>query len=146
MSDHPTPTPLTGDEARTLLARVESAAEDEGVRVAAALVDVTGRLVALQVMAGTLLSSDRVAIGKAFAAACFGEPTRALGERIPAETRAALTAADGRPCFITGGVPVMRDGACVGGLGISGGPAAVDEQVAERALAAVLDATKEVRS
>lgn len=129
---------LSGVQVREILASIEAEATREGLRVATAVVDRSGRLMGLQVMAGTLLTSDRVAIGKAFAAATFGEPTRSLAGRIPQETLGQLAAVDGRPCFIVGGLPILRGDLCLGGLGISGGPAAVDERLGVHALSIVL--------
>lgn len=128
---------MRGEKIRRVLEAVEEAALKVSIRVAAALVDRTGRLIGLQVMPGTFLTSDRAAIAKAFAAANFGASTRELRSRIPEDTRTELLSVDGRLSFVVGGVPVSVEGQVIGGLGVSGGLAELDERVGLMALASV---------
>jgi uncharacterized protein GlcG (DUF336 family) len=73
------------------------------------------------------LSCD-VALGKARTAALTRQPSKTAEERLPG--RLGYLNVPGFTA-LQGGVPVMHQGACVGAVGISGGPSPqLDEQIA----------------
>ena len=99
-----------------------------------AVVDDGGNLIAVERLDGTFAAGANISIGKARTAALFKRSTRAFEELIN-KGRTAMTALnDFTP--LQGGVPIMRDGAVVGGVGVSG--AASAQQDEELALAGAL--------
>lgn len=120
---------------------VESAlsrAERLGIKVNAAVVDRNGNTLAYLRMSGAFLHSEGLAIDKAYTAASFGFATREWMDRIgdDARLRIGLTS---RPRLVVlgGGVPILLDGVCMGGIGVSGGSEEQDEICANAALEAL---------
>ena len=128
---------LGWEDVQTLLDASQDAAVSGGLRVVVAVVDRGGVLAGLLRHPETYLTSSSVAVAKAFTAANFGASTGDLAERIPEETRADLARVDGRLTFIRGGLPILRDGTVVGGVGVSGASAQQDAEVAEAAVSAL---------
>jgi glc operon protein GlcG len=112
---------LTLEDAQKVLAAGIATAEEEGVAVAIAVVDARGDLVLAGRMQGAGFTSADIAKGKAQAAALFGVPSSQYqpmaGEPIMQQVNAV---AGGTLVFFQGGVPVVCDGAVVGGVGASG--------------------------
>lgn len=130
---------LTLDEAVALLTRAAAAAAEVGIPMSLAVVDAGGHLQALHRMDGAPWISAEVAQGKAFTAAAYREPTakqRTKAESLPRFATALTTMTGGRYVPQTGGLPIMRNGQCVGGVGASGGTGEQDEQVCATALRA----------
>ncbi len=130
---------LTLDDAIALLTRAASAAQELGVPMSLAVVDAGGHLLALHRMDGAPWISAEVAQGKAFTAAAYGQPTseqRKKAESLPRFATALTAMTAGRYVPQTGGLPILRDGACVGGIGASGGTGEQDEQVCATAMEA----------
>jgi len=98
-----------------------------------AVVDETGNLLYLERMDGPGPMSVEVATGKARTAALTRQSSKASEDRL--KNRMGFLAVSG---FVPlqGGVPVMYQGQCVGGVGISGGPSPeIDELIATAGLA-----------
>jgi len=98
-----------------------------------AVVDETGNLLYLERMDGPGPMSVEVATGKARTAALTRQSSKASEDRL--KNRMGFLAVSG---FVPlqGGVPVMYQGQCVGGVGISGGPSPeIDELIAQAGLA-----------
>ena len=113
-----------------MIARAVVAARAMDRRVAVAVVDASGRLVAFHAMPGTLLTSDAVAVAKAYTSAVFGRSTRDLAETVPADRWAQIAAVNGgRIIQVPGGLPTP-----LGGVGVSGASADEDERIATAAL------------
>ena len=91
-------------------------------------------MLAMQVMPAAFLTSDSVAVAKAFTAWNFREDTKTLAGKIPESTAHDLMSKEDRLCFIAGGIPIQDDGVIVAGIGVSGAAAAVDEEIASAAL------------
>lgn len=124
------------------LAAARARAEALGVRVAIALVDAGGHLAGFLRMPGTFLVSSDLAIDKAWTAASFGMTSRAFSELLdttPAPVREGLLRRT-RVTQVPGGAPILRDGALIGAIGVSGGSETEDETLAECGLAAFLRA------
>lgn len=122
--------------AERLLAGVRTAAATHGVTLAAAVVDRGGNPVASARMDGAQLGAARLALDKAFTAVAFGQPTAAWSESTaPGGSDWGLgTSLGGRVVVFPGGLPVVVNGALVGGLGVSGSASEVDAACAEAAL------------
>lgn len=117
---------------------VESAlsrAEQLGIKVNAAAVDRNGNTLSYLRMPGAFLHSEGLAIDKAYTAASFGFATREWLDKIGdnARLRIGITSRP-RLVILGGGVPIMLDGVCIGGIGVSGGSEEQDELCANAAL------------
>jgi len=104
-----------------------------------AVVDMAGALLAFARLDGAPLLSGSIAQDKAYTVAAFnGVPTHAWFGLIEAEPalREGIVHRD-RLVIFAGGVPVTVDGALVGAVGVSGGTAEQDRQIAEAGASAV---------
>ena len=126
---------LTDKKALTLVAakKMAAAAEAEAVknswRMVIAVVDDGGHLIYLQRADEALAGSIEVAIQKAKSAAMFRRPTKAFEDAVAGGRNALLGLTGAVP--IEGGVPIMLDGHLLGAVGVSGGSAPQDGQVAK---------------
>lgn len=109
-----------------------------GIRINVAVVDRGGNTLAFLRMNGSFLHSADIATDKAYTAAGFGFPTGQWvsvmgdneGMRLGFPQRHRLV-------VFGGGLPVLIDGNCVGGIGVSGGSEEQDEACAEAGLQAI---------
>lgn len=140
---HPLTTTVTHLTAYTAQDIVTAAIRHSSVlgnNSAIAVVDAAGNLVAFGRMDGTVTPSTQVATDKAYTAAAFGasegwlEQGRAFGDA----GTAVATAAVERLVPLPGGVPVIEGGTVLGAVGVSGGTADEDKQVASAAIEDVL--------
>jgi glc operon protein GlcG len=128
---------LTLDRARQCIARGLARAQELGFRVAIAVVDEAGHLLACERMDGALWVTPEIARAKANAAAAFRATTQDLEERFTkrmlfADNIATLGAY--QFVFGKGGIPLVEDGRIVGAVGVSGAvPAEHDHAIAEAA-------------
>ncbi len=101
-----------------------------------AVVDESGNLIAFDRMDGAKITSISIAIDKAFTAGAARNPTSFYGAvSQPGAVSWGINQTNGGHfCVIAGGLPIVVNGVVVGGLGLSGGTAAQDEQVAAAAL------------
>lgn len=110
-----------------------------GVPTNIAVVDLAGALLAFARLDGAPLLSGAIAQDKAYTVAAFnGIPTHAWFGLIEAEPalREGIVHRD-RLVIFAGGVPVTVDGVLVGAIGVSGGTAEQDRQIAEAGAGAV---------
>lgn len=126
------------DEASSMIAKARQRAAEIGIRVAAAVVDAGGNPVAFERMDGTQLASLTIAAGKAYTALSWQRPS---GELWPIAQPGAggfgINTIDQRFVLSPGGLPVRRDGAIVGAIGVSGGTGEQDEDCARAALQSI---------
>lgn len=119
---------LTLDDAK----RVAAAAQEEALRnswnVVIAVVDAGGHLLYLQREYHTQFGSVETAISKAHAAVAFQRPTKASEDAVLSGRLIHLALPGVIPA--EGGVPLIRDGVVIGGLGISGVRSSQDGQIA----------------
>lgn len=120
---------------------VESAlsrAERLGIKVNAAVVDRNGNTLAYLRMSGAFLHSEGLAIDKAYTSASFGFATKDWMGKIGDDERMRIGITS-RPRLVVlgGGVPILVDGICMGGIGVSGGTEEQDEICANAALEAL---------
>ncbi len=122
---------LTLEEANRIALGAIAEAERLGIRISVAVCDAGGRLLAFQRMDGAIWAGAYGSQGKAVASAAFGRPSGDLTERADHPTFRGIVAAEGGHIFLgQGGVPVLRDGATVGGCGVGGGTGQQDEDCA----------------
>ena len=122
--------------AKRIAERAEARSAELGVPVVIAAVDAGGNLMLLHRIEGALLAATEVAINKAWSAVAFQAPTATLAP-LATEDGPFPGLADtnsGRVVLFGGGVPVHVDGELVGALGISGGSAEQDVDIATCAL------------
>ena len=125
---------LSPANARNIVDKALMAAEDAGYSISVAVVDDGGYLLAMQKTQNAGKLTAKVAIEKARTAALMRAPSAALQSRLR-EDPALLRLTDYLP--MAGGFPVMHDGECAGAVGISGGTAEQDTEIAEAALSAL---------
>ncbi|MEV0001510.1 heme-binding protein [Micromonospora sp. NPDC050980] len=126
---------MSHELARRLVDEVHAEAARQGVRLAAAVVDRGGNLVAAGRMDGAQLGALTLGLDKAFTAASFGHPTSAwIASSAPGGGDWGLAGTlGGRAVVFPGGIPLYAAGQLVGGLGVSGAASPVDEACAEKA-------------
>ncbi len=129
---------------RILGSIAESAAADEGLAMAIAIVDREGSLQYFARMEGTLPASTELAVSKAYTAAALRMSTREVGEMaLPGRSLYGIQHTHGgKIVLFGGGFPLLVRGLVAGGIGISGGTVEEDERVA----GVVLNALGEMES
>ena len=131
---------LTYEGAQAILEAAAKQARRMQMPICIAVVDEGGHLLAFARIADAKPSSVRVSLTKAVSAATRRAPT---GPMPSAENVSLLLslglplASDGSLTCIRGGLPIVWEGAVVGGIGISAGTEAQDEEVARAALEAL---------
>ncbi len=120
---------LTLEDARRVAAAAEAEALHNEWRVVIAVVDDGGHLLYLQRSHDTQFGSVETAICKAHAAVAFQRPTKASEDAVLSGRLIHLALPGVIPA--EGGVPLLRDGQIIGGLGISGVRSFQDGQVAQ---------------
>ena len=112
---------------------------DAGVTLqeARAIIDAGNNLTAFARMDGAWLGSIDIAQGKAFTARSFDMPTSDLVEATqPGAPLYGIEASnEGHIIIFGGGIPLTRDGAVIGAVGVSGGEVDQDVAVCEAAVA-----------
>lgn len=113
-------------------------AERLGIRVDVALVERSGNTLAYLHMAEAYLHSEGLAIDKAYTAASFGFATGCWMDLIGDDQRLRIgLTARPRLVVLGGGLPIVVEGRCIGGIGVSGGSEEQDETCARAALEAL---------
>ncbi len=128
-------TPVDGATAKRIAAATIEACRVNSWNVAVAVLDNHGFLVYFERMDNTQTASVEIAQIKASAAATYRRPTRAFAEAI-AGGRTALVTFPGIAAS-PGGMPIMKDGKVIGGVGVSGVQGGQDEECAKAGLAAM---------
>ena len=126
---------LTADDAHKMMAACKAEAQKNKWAVAIAIVDDSGAAILLERLDGCGAISSHVAMGKAQTSALTKRPSKFFEDRVKE-----------RPGFVTfptpgvmfqGGVPIVHQGECVGGIGVSGVQSHEDEQVAQAGVSAL---------
>jgi uncharacterized protein GlcG (DUF336 family) len=113
--------------ALALISRVREEAVSRELELAIAVVDDAGRVVASQRMDGAALGAMQLARGKAYTSVLWGMPSGDFMQTTqPGGDDWGWNATDPRIVVYAGGVPLLVEGALVGGIGASGGTAADD--------------------
>jgi uncharacterized protein GlcG (DUF336 family) len=133
---------LTTEGARKIKSTAVAAAEKAGIAVTVAIVDAGGHLVLLERMDGGRFHTVHSATTKA---ACAASNMRATGSKgaqgqaldVAHALGLALAAGPERWTAMEGGVPILVEGHCIGGVGVAGGNWEFDEKVARDAVEAI---------
>lgn len=125
------------EQARRALAAAIADARRLNIPMAVAVVDTAGLLVAFERMDNTQTGSVAVAQDKAVSAAMFRRPTKVFQDAV-AGGGAGLRILTLRGAnAVEGGLPLVVDGRIIGGIGVSGGTAEQDGEVARAAVGAL---------
>ena len=132
---------LSIEDARLLIEGARKKAEQIEVPMCIAVTDDSGNLVAFDRMDGGKAHSVHVAVDKAYTA---GSARKATHEYNAANTPGNLafgihTEAGGRISTVGGGLPVIVQGQCLGGIGSSSGSPQQDMEVSQAGLNHFLD-------
>jgi glc operon protein GlcG len=133
---------LTLAGARKMMSTAMGIAEKENVPISVAIADAGGNLIAMERMDGGRFHTVHSCTTKAICAASNKRPTSAKGAQgQDLDTLQAislsLAAAPGRWTATEGGYPIIIEGECIGGIGVSGSTAQFDARVARTALDAI---------
>ena len=119
---------------------VAAAAEAEAIKnnsaVTIAIVDDGGHLLWLQRLDGAPAISAHIAPAKAHTAA-LGRRESKVYEDVINQGRTSFLSAPTVAGMLEGGVPVMKDGQCIGAVGVSGVKSNEDAQIARAGIAAI---------
>ena len=133
---------LTHAGAKKIADTAVAKAKQVGIAISVAVADAGGHLIALERMDGGRFHSLHSATTKAVCAASNKRPTSSHGAQEQALDVAhalglALAAGPERWTAMEGGCPVIVEGECIGGVGVSGGDWATDERIAREAVEAI---------
>jgi glc operon protein GlcG len=126
---------LSLEDAKRVAAAARAEAEKNGWAIVIAVVDDGGHLMYLERMDGTQKASSRIAEAKGRTAILFKRPTKAIEDNV-LEGRTVMMGLPGA-VPLEGGVPLMKDGQFVGGIGVSGVQSFQDGVVARAGAAAL---------
>jgi len=119
---------------------IAAAAEAEALAnqwaVSIAIVDGGGHLLSLQRLDGAAPISAQIAPAKAQTAALGRRESRIYEEMINGG-RVSFLSAPGLHGLLEGGVPIVKDGQCIGAVGVSGVKSTEDAQIARAGMAAL---------
>lgn len=125
---------LTHDAVMTMLSAAIAEAQSHGQPQCIVIVDASGELLGEIRMTGAKFLSRKSARSKALTAASI----RAATTAIPDAVRQAIgMATGGHMTGLPGGLPIMIEGECIGGIGIGSGSGDQDVAVATAALKAI---------
>ncbi|MFJ9176924.1 heme-binding protein [Streptomyces sp. NPDC102360] len=132
-------TPLSTQDAETLVTAARLAAEAAGVTVSVTVLDAGGHLLAFRRDDRAVLISGETSTRKACTALQLNAPTADLVDLVKPEGpfHTLPTALDRPLLFIAGGLPVHRDGRLIGAIGVGGGAPEQDHGFATAAVEAL---------
>ena len=133
---------LTLAGARKMMDTATGLAEGEGYAVAVAIVDAGGHAVLVQRMDGGRFHTVHSSTTKAVCAASNMRPTTTKGAAGQSLDTAhalglALAAGPSRWTAMKGGYPIIFNGVCVGGIGVSGATWELDDRLAREAVESI---------
>jgi glc operon protein GlcG len=123
---------LTAADAERIIVAARRLADERQWRVTIAVVDDGGYLLRLERMDGAGPQTPEVATMKARTAALSRGPSKRM-EDLVRERPGMLRFPDRLP--IQGGLPLMHEGECVGGIGVSGVQSHEDEEISAAGVA-----------
>ena len=133
---------LTSEGAKKMMDAAIAKAEEFEIAATVAIVDAGGHLMMLQRMDGGRFHTVHSSTTKAVCSASNKRPTTTRGaqnQELDTLHAIGLSLAAGaeRWTAMEGGFPIIVEGECVGGIGVSGGDWQQDEDISKAALAAV---------
>ena len=123
-------------DVKAIAAAAEAEATANKWAVSIAIVDAGGHLLWLQRLDGAAPISARIAPSKAHTAALGQRESRVYEEMINGG-RVSFLSAPGLDGLLEGGVPILKDGMCIGAVGVSGVKSTEDAQIARAGIAAL---------
>lgn len=127
---------LESADIKTIAAAAEAEALKNNWAVTIAIVDDGGHLLSLQRLDGAAPISAHIAPAKANTAA-LGRRESKIYEDVINGGRVSFLSAPDLKGLLEGGVPIMKDGQCIGAVGVSGVKSNEDAQVAKAGIAAI---------
>jgi glc operon protein GlcG len=127
---------LEAQDVKIMLAAAEAEAVKNSWNVSIAIVDDGGHLLGLHRMDGAPAFSAQMAPAKANTSA-LGRRESKIYEEIINGGRTSFLSAPMLQGMLEGGVPVMKDGQCIGAVGVSGVKSVEDAQIAKAGIAAI---------
>lgn len=121
---------------KTIAAAAEAEALKNNWAVTIAIIDEGGHLLWLQRLDGAAAISAHIAPAKAHTAA-LGRRESKVYEDVINGGRASFLSAPDVKGMLEGGVPIMKNGQCLGAVGVSGVKSPEDAQVAKAGIAAL---------
>jgi len=131
-----TKTTLELSDLKTVAAAAEAEALKHGWAVCIAIVDDGGNLMWLQRLDGAAPISAHIAPAKARTSALGKRESKVYEEMINGGRMSFLSAPELQG-MLEGGIPIMKDGQCLGAVGVSGVKSSEDAQVARAGIAAI---------
>ncbi len=131
-----TKTLLEAADIKAIAAAAEAEALKHGWAVTIAVVDDGGHLLHLQRLDGAAPISAHIGAAKARTAA-LGQRESKVYEDMINGVRPAFLSAPLLEGMLEGGVPIMKDGQCLGAVGVSGVKSNEDAQIARAGIAAL---------
>jgi glc operon protein GlcG len=129
--------PISLADAKRIMEAAEREAAKNSWPMAIAIVDSTGHLLMFHRLDQTQLGSVAVAIAKAESAVNFRRPTKAFEEAIAAGGMGLRLITMPYMIALEGGIPILKEGQVIGGIGVSGMQSSQDAEVARAGLAAL---------
>ncbi len=123
-------------DVKSIAAAAEAEALQNGWAVTIAIVDDGGHLLWLQRLDGAAAVSAHIAPAKAHTAA-LGRRESKIYEDVVNQGRVSFLSAPGIEGLLEGGVPIIKDGQCIGAVGVSGVKSNEDAQIAKAGIAAL---------
>ena len=133
---------LTYQGAKTMMASAIEMASQAGIAISCAIVDAGGHIILLERMDGGRFHTAHSCTTKAVCAASNKRATTAKGAvgqdlDVTHALGLALAAGPERWTAMEGGVPILTNGECVGGVGVSGGDWETDLKIAQAAVESI---------
>ena len=123
-------------DVKTIAAAAEAEALKNNWAVSIAIVDDGGHLLHFQRLDGAAAISSHIAPAKAHTAA-MGRRESKVYEDIINGGRYSFLSVPNVQGMLEGGVPIMKDGQCLGAVGVSGVKSTEDAQIAKAGIAAL---------
>jgi glc operon protein GlcG len=127
---------LESSDLKLIAAAAEAEALKNNWAVSIAIVDDGGHLLHFNRLDGAPVMSASMAPAKANTAA-MGKRESKVYEDMINGPRVAFLSAPGLLGMLEGGVPIMKDGQCLGAVGVSGVKSTEDAQIAKAGIAAI---------
>jgi uncharacterized protein GlcG (DUF336 family) len=127
---------LEASEVKSIAAAAEAEALKNNWAVSICIVDDGGHMLWFQRLDGAAPVSAHIAPGKALTAAMGRRESKAYEDMINGG-RVSFLSAPGLEALLEGGVPIMKDGQCLGAVGVSGVKSTEDAQIAKAGIAAI---------
>ncbi len=129
---------LTLEEANTIVRAAIACAKRFQIRVAVAVCDQSGYLIALNRMDDVYVTADHFAFGKAVLSAGTGAPSNASASLAIPSPVGVVVAGSMPPIRIRGGLPIIRAGMIEGACGVDGSLVTNQDEACARAGIAAL--------